>query len=642
LQGLALLAAVAPAIALTPAELRAMRESQAKAHRLEQQRYGSRHPAVHPRAPARVAPAHSSKPAAAPPSNLGGHVTTHKGIKEWHTEQRSHPKQPVYYTTAHNGNPYVDMKAAPAKGVLHPKPHPGKLGVRVTPTGSGDPDTPTTVEQARWGGVKTDARVRVPEAKRMKGDYEREGDGSVRVRPEMHHDVLGNYEQRTWAANKDAIVENAEEEFLKHESPMAVHDCGLDGDDCNYKGTGVEGSYLEHDRGTYMKARTQSLAQVSWLPDCSTVNCATEIKVQHHRAAAAKAPQVLGAGTTASVQAQLAYDHATDERWSSRSARGAAAAPVEKVELSHKDIDLLAKELYKEATAADRKRAESSARARESQIRNAVTVAASPVHAADAAAPLVAAVTNAGAPRSRGAAQPLTTHRVRAAHTAHRRMLLPQRGVLARRQGLSSGEHKPAVTAMPQGWPVDGYEPGKPVEENNGWPVIWPVSSDRKSINADVPAEGAMESMDGRQGEEGVEEAPEAGVEEEEEQGVEGAEHSESEEHLGADGEEVEEAAAPAPLTYLVGACCDSEGHCKKCPGPDEDYNMWDNIYIFPGDETGMGRSFMHVCLAVLFIILVVLVCTFILDKRKEETGQHPLDGLYQNAVEFGETTQNR
>ena len=49
-----------------------------------------------------------------------------------------------------------------------------------------------------------------------------------------------------------------QEQFLKHESPRAVHDCGLDGDDCNYSGTGVE----DHDRGTYMKARTQSLAQV--------------------------------------------------------------------------------------------------------------------------------------------------------------------------------------------------------------------------------------------------------------------------------------------------------------------------------------------------------------------------------------------
>lgn len=45
-QGLALLA-VAPAVALTQGELRAMHESSAKAHHLQQQRHG-RHPVVHP------------------------------------------------------------------------------------------------------------------------------------------------------------------------------------------------------------------------------------------------------------------------------------------------------------------------------------------------------------------------------------------------------------------------------------------------------------------------------------------------------------------------------------------------------------------------------------------------------------------
>ena len=62
------------------------------------------------------------------------------------------------------------------------------------------------------------------------------------------------------------------------------------------------------DRGTFMKARTQSLAQVAWLPDCPTVNCATE----NHKTAAAKQPVVIGshslANVQANVQAQLAYD----------------------------------------------------------------------------------------------------------------------------------------------------------------------------------------------------------------------------------------------------------------------------------------------------------------------------------------------
>ena len=171
----------------------------------------------------------------------------------------------------------------------------------------------------------------------------------------MHHDVLGDYEERTWNANKDKIIENAEADFLKHESPrgiyihtythtnthtppthdyrecwgrlpqtrapawythtlthslthhtqthVAVHDCGLDGDECNYSGTGVE----DHDVGTYMKARTQSLAQVSWLPDCASVNCAAEIEVQHHKTAAARQPQVIGREREGSQGERMQY-----------------------------------------------------------------------------------------------------------------------------------------------------------------------------------------------------------------------------------------------------------------------------------------------------------------------------------------------
>lgn len=106
--------------------------------------------------------------------------------------------------------PYVDVKA-----------HAPKLGVRVRPS---DPDAPNAAERGKWGAAKSDYRV--PVSKRMKGDYERERDGRLRVRPEMHHDVLGNYEERTWNEHKDAIIERAEEKFLKHESPRAVHDCG--------------------------------------------------------------------------------------------------------------------------------------------------------------------------------------------------------------------------------------------------------------------------------------------------------------------------------------------------------------------------------------------------------------------------------
>ena len=31
------------------------------------------------------------------------------------------------------------------------------------------------------------------------------------------------------------------------------------------------------------------------------------------------------------------------------------------------------------------------------------------------------------------------------------------------------------------------------------------------------------------------------------------------------------------------GACCDLQGNCHKCAGADEDYNMWDNLLLFPG-----------------------------------------------------------
>jgi len=116
-QGLALLLllvlAAAPAAALTPAELRAMRESAAKAHRLLQHNgqlrtmekqpgnnsekshysdliysmyYSTEFSEFLPRG--RPAVSHKVVPAAAaPPSNLGGRVTSEKGLKEWHAKQ---------------------------------------------------------------------------------------------------------------------------------------------------------------------------------------------------------------------------------------------------------------------------------------------------------------------------------------------------------------------------------------------------------------------------------------------------------------------------------------------------------------------------------------------------------------------------
>ena len=131
----------------------------------------------------------------------------------------------------------------------------------------------------------------------------------------------------------------------------------------------------------------------------------------------------------------------------------------------------------------------------------------------------------------------------------------------------------------------------------------------------EAPADVDVEAVESPAAEAGGEEGAEAGV-----------------------GEHLE----PVPMTYLAGACCDSEGqNCKACPGPDEDYNMWDNLFIHPGDETGAGRHFIHALLAVLFVMLAVLVCTFVLEKRRGDTGEHPLDGMYQETMEFGHTVGN-
>eukprot|EP00960_Hanusia_phi_P065924 766255-Hanusia_phi.AAC.2 len=81
-----------------------------------------------------------------------------------------------------------------------------------------------------------------------------------------HHTVRVNVQQQTrrpvavqrsWSEDKDSELEMEEEKFLEHESPRAVHDCGLFDNDCNFKGTGPD-----RDRGNYMKARPQSLAQL--------------------------------------------------------------------------------------------------------------------------------------------------------------------------------------------------------------------------------------------------------------------------------------------------------------------------------------------------------------------------------------------
>ena len=128
------------------------------------------------------------------------------------------------------------------------------------------------------------------------------------------------------------------------------------------------------------------------------------------------------------------------------------AAQVEKVELSHKDIDELAKELYKEATASNRDEAASAEQERQAQIRAAVdptlanTLAPTTYEAASAkkrqaqmraainsvfaetAAPAPAAAAAVGG-RGRVAGAAARSRGVQKRHSVHRAMLAPRASV---------------------------------------------------------------------------------------------------------------------------------------------------------------------------------------------------------------------
>ncbi len=65
-----------------------------------------------------------------------------------------------------------------------------------------------------------------------------------------------------------------------------------------------------------------------------------------------------------------------------------------------------------------------------------------------------------------------------------------------------------------------------------------------------------------------------------------GGEQGSAEEHEGSptDGEgEEASSSASGEEKKKEGACCDLQGNCRKCEGPDEDYNMWENLLLFPG-----------------------------------------------------------
>ena len=174
------------------------------------------------------------------------------------------------------------------------------------------------------------------------------------------------------------------------------------------------------------------------MADCASVNCAAEIVLTHGRVGAAKALAYAqhtsaDAPSRASHPKRLARRAHTRASRNNRGARGATEVQqrplplkiqvdnVEKVELTGKDIGMLAKELFKEArmgaskSPRDRKAADAAATSRQTQIRDSVAAAVRT------------------APETANVAK--TAIRARAQHATHRRMLLPQ------------------------GWPVAGYDP---------------------------------------------------------------------------------------------------------------------------------------------------------------------------------------
>ena len=159
------------------------------------------------------------------------------------------------------------------------------------------------------------------------------------------------------------------------------------------------------------------------------MNCAAEIDLTHGRVGAAKALAYAqhtsaDAPSRASHPKRLARRAHTRASRNSRGAKGATEVQhrplplkiqvdnVEKVELTGKDIGMLAKELFKEArmgaskSPRDRKAADAAATSRQTQIRDSVA----------------AAVRTAPEPANVGK----TSLRARAQHATHRRMLLPQ------------------------------------------------------------------------------------------------------------------------------------------------------------------------------------------------------------------------
>jgi len=185
--------------------------------------------------------------------------------------------------------------------------------------------------------------------------------------------------QQTGAEAKQAAFERAEEEFLAHESPMAVHDCGIYGDECNEHGVTPDAG----TKGDFMKARTQSLAlsaasaDMLELPDCSVVDCGAQLNFQRfgvkHAGAPRRLPARLHSGVRWPAVPRKASPSLTVRPVGQLVAQAApAATPAVTPALSKQDIKALAHELLDEAADPDRSAAQDHERARQQSIRAAV------------------------------------------------------------------------------------------------------------------------------------------------------------------------------------------------------------------------------------------------------------------------------
>ncbi|KAJ1489453.1 hypothetical protein T484DRAFT_1885824, partial [Baffinella frigidus] len=219
-----------------------------------------------------------------------------------------------------------------------------------------------------------------------------------RVRPSEQEESDAAEKQAEQQAKQEA-EEKAEAAFLKRESPMSVHDCGIYGNECNVRGVGPDAG----TKGNFMKGRTQALSLTAAgfpapkMPDCSKVDCGAQLHFQRSGVSHSASPRFVRRTQQTSRRAPSAPWLASTRGKSPApvlSMQGvgrllpvaAAASPVSRVDggaragLSKTDIKALASELLKEAAMPDRHAAQAHEHARQLAIRAAVST--SPHHPA--------------------------------------------------------------------------------------------------------------------------------------------------------------------------------------------------------------------------------------------------------------------